>query len=230
MSDIDRVSHHLTFSLRTLRNRASGAAVGAGFNAATLHSMDSWGLLNRTSPLPPFVHSWTTVTDNSNLVADLLALFFQQHHSSVHFFDMYLFIEDMNNNRTNFCTPLLVNAVLAIGCTTAEGCNDNGNLLSTSSLAASFYLEARRHWQAQEGHDSITRIQGGVLLAYFCNMAGRDKIGLSFQDEAVRIAKALGLFSVDPPAHAMIPPNGVTADNWNHHRTVTAWMLFNWQA
>lgn len=170
------------------------------------------------------------MTNNGSLVGDLLALFFQHDHAFFHFFDMYLFLEDMNQNRTNFCTPLLVNAILACACSSSEGSNDNGNLLSASSLASSFYLEARRHWHAQEGQDSITRIQAAVILAYFLASAGRDKIGLTFQQEAIRMAKSLGLFSVEAPSFALTPPNGVTADNWNHHRAVTAWMLFNWQA
>lgn len=210
---------------------STGRHSGSGTMMSLPDGVDGnyFNLLN-TSPDPPLIWQWTTVTSDGALVGDLLATFFQHAHAFFHFFDMYLFLDDMNNHRTTFCTPLLVNSMLACACASTEGYNDGGNILGKNSMASSFYLEARKHWHAQEGQDSVTRVHAGIILAYFLNQAGRDKVGVLFQQEAIRIAMSLGLFSVEPPIYASMPPRGVTAENWNHHRSVTAWMVFNWQA
>jgi hypothetical protein len=192
--------------------------------------MDTWGILGAANNSLKFIGHWTSVTNDAALIEKLLTSFFEHIHSFFHFFDMYLFVEDMNSHRTNFCTPLLVNAVLACAAAPLTGRNDNGHILGPTSLASHFYLEARKHWHAQEGQDSITRIQAAIILTYLLNQAGRDKVGMVFQQEALRIAHTLGLFNVEPPAYALIPPNGASVDNWIQHRSVTSWMLFNWQA
>jgi hypothetical protein len=60
--------------------------------------------------------TWTTVTTNDALVSKLLAIYFQYEYAATRMFQKDLFLDDLargNTASTSFCSPLLVNAILA---------------------------------------------------------------------------------------------------------------------
>lgn len=57
---------------------------------------------------------WTKVTSDNRLFRRLISLYFCCQHPCGPFVHKDLFLEDMVAGKTSFCTPLLVNAVLAI--------------------------------------------------------------------------------------------------------------------
>lgn len=61
---------------------------------------------------------WTTVVQNAKLVSQLVSLWFTWFHPFLNWVDRDLFIQDMRsgNPRARFCSPLLVNAMLAVAC------------------------------------------------------------------------------------------------------------------
>jgi hypothetical protein len=59
---------------------------------------------------------WTTITDSDRLVSHLLSLYFTWDHPCYTWFDQHLFLADMIAGQSRFCSPLLVNAVLALAC------------------------------------------------------------------------------------------------------------------
>jgi hypothetical protein len=60
--------------------------------------------------------SWTTVTDDDCLMRKLLHDYFLFEYDWFTFFHKDYFLEDMGSGNRRFCSPLLVNAVLCIGC------------------------------------------------------------------------------------------------------------------
>jgi hypothetical protein len=56
---------------------------------------------------------WTTVTTDNALVSRLLAIYFQFEYSRTRFFQKDLFLDDLVRGRNRFCSPLLVNVILA---------------------------------------------------------------------------------------------------------------------
>lgn len=58
---------------------------------------------------------WTRVISDDKLFRRLISAYFYYPHSMGPFVHKDLFLEDMAAGRTRFCSPLLVNAVLAIG-------------------------------------------------------------------------------------------------------------------
>lgn len=70
------------------------------------------------------VTSWTNVTNDGELVVHLLNMYFTWHYTFFTTLSKQLFYRDfllgrppLNTRRkTNYCTPLLVNAMLALGC------------------------------------------------------------------------------------------------------------------
>jgi hypothetical protein len=58
---------------------------------------------------------WTNVSDNDDLMRSLLQLYFKYEYSLFGSFHMDHFLDDMLSGSREFCSPLLVNAVLAYG-------------------------------------------------------------------------------------------------------------------
>ena len=61
---------------------------------------------------------WTNVTDDDDLVSHLVSLYMTWDYPFYAFFDRRSFIEDMQKGNLNsdFCSPLLVNVLLANAC------------------------------------------------------------------------------------------------------------------
>ena len=59
---------------------------------------------------------WTTVSSDNNLLKHLLEMYFLQNHPFYPIVHKDLFLEDMTANRQQLCSPLLVNALLAMAC------------------------------------------------------------------------------------------------------------------
>lgn len=59
---------------------------------------------------------WTTICSDDMLMRDLLAVFFRCEYQFTSAFHKDLFLEDMAAIRHDFCSSLLVNAVLAYAC------------------------------------------------------------------------------------------------------------------
>jgi hypothetical protein len=59
---------------------------------------------------------WTTVSTNDRLLRNILESYFINQYPRQFFFFKTYFLEDMVSRRTEFCSPLLVNALLAKAC------------------------------------------------------------------------------------------------------------------
>lgn len=59
---------------------------------------------------------WTSVSSDDALMRNLLKLYFLYEYQCFVFFHKDLFLEDMANQKKNFCSSLLVNVLLAYAC------------------------------------------------------------------------------------------------------------------
>lgn len=61
---------------------------------------------------------WTKITHNDWVVSHLVSAYLNWYHFYYHNFDEVLFLEAMVSGdlESSYCSPLLVNAVLAMGC------------------------------------------------------------------------------------------------------------------
>lgn len=86
-------------------------------------------------------HRWTTVTNDEELISHLISLYFVWEHQTLPFLDRELFIEDFESGQGSFCSPFLVNAILALG---------------SVSLTAYPETEASEYWDTnQSNSDSL---------------------------------------------------------------------------
>ncbi|KAH7413792.1 hypothetical protein DE146DRAFT_749992 [Phaeosphaeria sp. MPI-PUGE-AT-0046c] len=172
--------------------------------------------------------NWTTVTTDADLLISILSSWTSQEYVYYHYLDRDAFLDDMACNRSDFCSELLVNALLASACSTSSVVKDRSIPFSEVNIATAFYREATRLWELEAGSNSLTKIHAAVCLYLFLGKVGRDKAAHEFLAEACRMSYELGLFGASP-LHASQRSPSILQDNLDHVRAVTAWSLFNFQ-
>ncbi|KAJ5782321.1 hypothetical protein N7457_004095 [Penicillium paradoxum] len=107
---------------------------------------------------------WTTVTDDDDFVSHLMSLWFTWSHPYLNWIDRDLFIRDMQsgNPKAKFCSPFLVNVILADACGFSDYSEAYGAKDEQPSRGIHFYHEAKRLLDEQEGR---TRQKAGDLCA-----------------------------------------------------------------
>ncbi|KAL6704951.1 hypothetical protein ACN47E_007496 [Coniothyrium glycines] len=162
---------------------------------------------------------WTKVSSNDDLLRKLLEAFFVYEYPWMTAFHKDYFLEDMASGNTDFCSSLLVNAVLAKACTTFQGIEDRFMFWEPQNLGYRFLAEARRLWEMVAEEASLTTVQAGYLITATYNVNGLDRIGRSYTAQALAMAEQLGLFHDD--AH--------DDRRFRKAKAITGWSLFSWQ-
>lgn len=80
------------------------------------------------SDMPLFrvpAHPWTSVTEDDDFVSHLISLWFTWAHPFLNWIDRDLFIREMQTGSidSEFCSPFLVNIILADACVSDADCN-----------------------------------------------------------------------------------------------------------
>lgn len=65
---------------------------------------------------PGVAQRWTRLTNNDELVAHLIHMYYEHQQWVCDFNNRHLFLEDFSSGETNMCSELLVNAILANAC------------------------------------------------------------------------------------------------------------------
>ncbi|OKL58501.1 hypothetical protein UA08_06055 [Talaromyces atroroseus] len=123
---------------------------------------------------------WTTVTDDDSLVSYLISLWLTWSHPFCNWIDRDLFIRDMKSRDTKskFCSPFLVNSVLAeasFHCDYPEVYEDAD---APESKGMHFYKEAKRLLDLEDGRISIPTIQGYATMLSSMALLGKDRLAL----------------------------------------------------
>ncbi|KAJ4865698.1 fungal zn(2)-Cys(6) binuclear cluster domain-containing protein [Trichoderma breve] len=163
--------------------------------------------------------AWTTVSSDDHLMRKLLSLYFSHEFLWLNCFHKDLFLEDMLSGSTRFCSSLLVNAVLTQACSCCRTFSDRLEYWNPDSLGYRFFAEARRLWELEAGQkSSITTVQAGMVINIIYNMYSMDKIGMTYDVQAIAMAHDLKLF------------DGPTSKNRRKQRgyDFTAWSIFFW--
>ncbi|KAL2793077.1 hypothetical protein BJX66DRAFT_326264 [Aspergillus keveii] len=106
---------------------------------------------------------WTSLTDDSDYVSHLISLYFTWGHPVHTWIERDLFLRDMEAGsiECSFCSPFLVNAILAVACAHLDP-STAGELPVGSILpdGPAFSNEAKRLLDQDQGRISLTNFQG----------------------------------------------------------------------
>ena len=88
--------------------------------------------------------SWTDIVDDPMVVQHLLDIYFTWYHSSAPVFSESLFRQDMIQGKNEYCSRVLVNAILSLACYLPEQPGAGRFVKVKSETAVEFLNEAER--------------------------------------------------------------------------------------
>ncbi|KAF2473962.1 pathway-specific nitrogen regulator [Lindgomyces ingoldianus] len=147
--------------------------------------------------------SWTEVTSDPELVLHLVNMYFCWHYSFFTTLSKSLFYREFllgkpppgSRRKTEYCTPLLVNAMLALGChfTSWPGARVDRN--DSATAGDHFFKEAKRLIMEGDLHEvpALTTVQALALMSVREAGCGREAKGWVYSGMSFRMACDLGL-------------------------------------
>ncbi|SPJ82035.1 related to nitrate assimilation regulatory protein nirA [Fusarium torulosum] len=164
---------------------------------------------------------WTSVHASDDIMRSLIRAYFLQEYDWFTFFHKDHFLDDMVTESNTFCSPLLVNAVLAVGCQCKNYFSEPAEFWNPNSLGSKFLDEARRLWILEiTDQRSLTTVQAALVLNTVVNMFDMDSLSSAYIVQATKIARELGLFE---------STTYIMNKNLQNSYDLTAWSLFHWQ-
>jgi len=136
------------------------------------------------------VRSWTSVTDDTEFIGYLLSLYFTWEHTYYALFSEKIFLEDLVCGRTDFCSKLLVNAVLSLACTFSDNPDARTEQNDRETRGDHFFAEALRLLDQENMIEniSVTVIQALAVMGIREGGYSRDVKGLMYCSLAFRLA------------------------------------------
>lgn len=113
-------------------------------------------------------------------------------------------------SRSQYCSALLVNAVLALGCAYSDRLEARLNQQDPSTAGDHFFAEAKRLLVDDDSSD-LTTVQALAIMCLREASFGRDSSGFQFAGRSVRMLIELGLHLSIGPAGANLKPSEVEA-------------------
>ncbi|KAF3902951.1 hypothetical protein ABW20_dc0101283 [Dactylellina cionopaga] len=148
--------------------------------------------------------SWTEVTKDRGLVMHLMNMYFTWHYPYFTTLSKRLFFRDFLRgnpgrnsleSKTSHCTPLLVNAMLALGChfTLVPGSRKNPS--NSETAGDHFFQEAKRLIMENDEHEHprLATTQALALMSVREAGCGREARGWVYSGMSFRMACDLGL-------------------------------------
>lgn len=147
---------------------------------------------------PPYMvraSPWTDVTADDMLVSNLVSVFFRWHKSMYDWMDEDLFLRDMRQGdlQCSYCSPVLVNALLAVACPYSDYDEAKTKPGALSPLMSAFLAEAMSLLDGYEARPSIATAQALAMLNVALAANGQDGVGYQYLKHATSMCKGLQL-------------------------------------
>ncbi|CAG8072268.1 unnamed protein product [Penicillium salamii] len=166
------------------------------------HTMDIRYLCDN-APCKVPAKPWTNVTDDDDLVSHLVSLYMTWDYPFYAFFDRKTFLENMEKGNLNsdFCSPFLVNALLANACDYSQYAEVYTIAGDTNTKGAAFLAEAegymRTHFFERGGGTRLATLQATLLLYERYSVLGNEDFGYTMLHRAIEMAEQLGIVNSD---------------------------------
>ncbi|CCF41115.1 fungal specific transcription factor [Colletotrichum higginsianum] len=165
---------------------------------ANLNEPESEANLANEDPIA----SWTRVTQDKELIAHLMNMYFNWHYTYFTTLSKTLFYRDFFRGKlgsqhkgTIYCSPLLVNAMLALGCHFTSVPGAYGTPGDSRTKGDHFFAEAKRLIVENDEYERprLTTVQALALMSVREAGCGREAKGWVYSGMAFRMAQDIGL-------------------------------------
>ncbi|KAF4987847.1 hypothetical protein FGRMN_10124 [Fusarium graminum] len=140
--------------------------------------------------------SWTVITNDSTLVQHLLALYFCWEYPTFASLSKEHFLHDFQDTRNRYCSPILVNALLALGCRFSTHPMSRANPNDPYTSGDHFFKEALRLLAQETDHHTLTTIQALGIMSIREASCGRDSESWYYAGQSIRLAIEMGLHRI----------------------------------
>ena len=147
--------------------------------------------------------SWTEATPDPVLVMHLINMYFTWHYTYFATLSKSLFYRDFrqgkpvhgSRHKTEYCTSLLVNAMLALGCHFTSWPASRDDPLNSATAGDHFFREAKRLILTNDEHENprLATVQALALMSVREAGCGREAKGWVYSGMSFRMACDLGL-------------------------------------
>lgn len=137
--------------------------------------------------------SWTNITGDINLVLHLLALYFCWEYPTFASLSKEHFLRDFQDGRQRYCSPILVNALLALGCRFSTQPMTRADPNDPYTSGDHFFKESQRLFYQENDHHSLTTIQALGIMSIREASCGRDSESWYYAGQSIRLAIEMGL-------------------------------------
>ncbi|CZR51461.1 uncharacterized protein PAC_01337 [Phialocephala subalpina] len=172
--------------------------------------------------------TWTSVTNDVGLIQHLLSLYFTWSHPIYLLFSEDLFLHSLRNNRLEHCSPMLVNAVLALACNYSDRPDARLDMNDPTTLGNRFFTEAKR-LLAEDDRSCLTTVQALGVMALQQAMNNQDSKGWKYTGQMMTMAIELGLhltYNVKPNGQeTAIEAEARRITLWGSYVTQTVWAV-----
>ncbi|PBP26673.1 fungal specific transcription factor domain-containing protein [Diplocarpon rosae] len=172
-------------------------------------------------PHPNSNASWTSVTSDGAFIEHLMSLYFCWEYPTFASLNKEHFLEDMRAGNPRYCSPLVVNALLAVGCRFSNQPEARTDPNDKSTAGDAFFSEAERLLELQHDWHSVTIIQALGLMSIREASCGRSSHSIFLSSQSIRLAMEMGL-------HFDIQDGGSDDAKIDHAvRSATFWGAFS---
>ncbi|KHN94392.1 uncharacterized protein MAM_07708 [Metarhizium album ARSEF 1941] len=140
--------------------------------------------------------SWTSITGDINLVQHLLALYFCWEYPTFASLSKEHFLQDFQDGRHRYCSPILVNALLALGCRFSTHPMTRANPNDPYTSGDHFFKESQRLSNQETDHHTLTTIQALGIMSIREASCGRDSESWYYAGQSIRLAVEVGLHRI----------------------------------
>ncbi|KAI0010783.1 fungal-specific transcription factor domain-containing protein [Xylariaceae sp. FL0662B] len=146
-----------------------------------------------TSEMKVSAQTWTNVTTDNALVQHLLALYFCWEYPTFASLSKEHFMRDFRQGRHRYCSPMLINAMLALGCRFSTQPNTRANPADPRTSGDHFFKESLRLFYRESNHHTLTTIQALGIMSIREASCGRDSESWYYAGQSIRLAIEMGL-------------------------------------
>lgn len=140
--------------------------------------------------------TWTTITSDTALAQHLLALYFCWEYPTFASLSKEHFLKDYSAGRSRYCSSILVNALLALGCRFSSQPSTLANPNDPYSSGDHFFKECQRLFYQEDNHHNLTTIQALGIMSIREASCGRDSESWYYAGQSIRLAVEMGLHRV----------------------------------
>ncbi|EXL64809.1 hypothetical protein FOPG_18946 [Fusarium oxysporum f. sp. conglutinans race 2 54008] len=140
--------------------------------------------------------TWTAITSDSILIQHLLALYFCWEYPTFASLSKEHFLQDFQEGRNRYCSPILVNALLALGCRFSTQPMSRANPNDPHTSGDHFFKESLRLFSQERDHHTLTTIQALGIMSIREASCGRDSESWYYAGQSIRLAIEMGLHRI----------------------------------